>query len=355
MIHALIMAGGSGTRFWPLSRQAHPKQFLSIGGKQSLLRTTAERIVPLCGWENLLVVASSRYGRQIRSILPEMPRGNLVVEPRPRNTAPAIGLAAAHIYEKDPDAVMVVLPSDHIIRPPGRFRSLIRAACREARSGAIVTLGIIPSHPETGFGYIKAGEQLRKTGDIEVLEAMGFTEKPDLPTAMEYLQAGNYYWNSGMFIFKAETILRELQVNMPSFHRGLARAFGMKASARKQALEKLFARTKGISIDYAVMEKSTNMRVIPADLFWSDVGSWAALLEVENKNGNGSVIKGDVIDLSCQGSVIHAESRLVAAVGLKNMIVVETPDAVLVCPVDEAQGVRQVVDELKRRKRRKLL
>jgi len=353
--HVLIMAGGSGTRFWPLSRQSHPKQFLPIGGKQPLLRTTAERILPLCGWDNLWVVASGLHARHIHRILPEMPRRNLVLEPRPRNTAPAIGLAAAVLRERDPEAVVVVLPSDHIIKPPGKFRTIIRTACREARSGAIVTLGIVPNRPETGFGYIHAGRKLRSSGNLDVLEAEGFTEKPDLATAIEYLQSGDYYWNSGMFVFRADTILRELAVNLPAFHRGLERALALKGRRRQEAIRRLFARQQAISIDYAVMEKSTSIRVIPVSLFWSDVGSWAALPEVEALDNGGSVVNGDVIAINCQNSVLHAESRLLAAVGLQGMVVVETGDAVLVCPVTEAQEVKKVVEELRRRKRRRVL
>lgn len=355
MNHVLIIAGGSGTRFWPLSRQSHPKQFLPIGGKQPLLRTTAERIVPLCNWDNLAVVASQPHARHIRRILPEMPRRNLILEPRPRNTAPAIGLAAAILQERDPEAVIVVLPADHIIKPPGKFRSVIRTACRVARSGAIVTLGIVPTHPETGFGYIHAGRKLRSSGNLDVLDSEGFTEKPDLATAIEYLQNGNYYWNSGMFVFRADTILRELAINLPTFHRGLQRALELKGQQRREAIRRLFARQKAISIDYAVMEKSTNIRVIPVNLFWSDVGSWAALPEVAAKDTGGSVVSGDVIAINCQNSVLHAESRLLATVGLQDMVVVETADAVLVCPLTEAQQVKKVVEELRRRKRRRVL
>ncbi len=355
MIYSLIMAGGSGTRFWPLSRESLPKQFLPIGGQQPLLRSTAERVLPISGWEGILVVASKKHTPHIRRILPELPRQNLIVEPRPRNTAPAIGLGAATVAARDPEGVLVVLPSDHVIKPPGKFRSLIKAACVEARSGAMVTLGVVPSRPETGFGYIQTGKELGKSGGVAVFDVHGFTEKPDLPRAMGYLQSGSYYWNSGMFIFTAQAILQELAQHMPVLHRGLQRAFAGKVRERGAVLQRLFNRIEGESIDYGVMEKSSSIHMLPCDLFWSDVGSWAALPEVADLDESGSVIEGDVLNLNSQNCILHSEGRLVACVGLQDLVVVETPDAVLVSPVKEAQQVKRVVEELRRRKRKKNL
>ncbi|MBW1807523.1 MAG: mannose-1-phosphate guanylyltransferase [Deltaproteobacteria bacterium] len=355
MIHALIMAGGSGTRFWPLSREALPKQFLAIGGQQPLLRTTAERILPLCGWDGLWVVASKKHAKHIHRILPELPKKNMIIEPRPRNTAPAIGLGAATIANHDPEGMVVVLPSDHVIRPPAKFRKLIKAACTEAKSGAMVTLGVVPSRPETGFGYIQAGRKMRSVGGFEVFEVDGFTEKPDLPCAIEYLQAGSYYWNSGMFIFSVEAILREIQAHLPQLHRGLKNAMQAKVKNRPAIIKRLFGRIEGVSIDYGVMEKSSSIHVLPCDTFWSDVGSWAALPEVVKKDESGNVIEGDVLSIDSQNCVIHSEKRLVACVGVQDLVVVETPDAVLVCPINEAQQVKRVVQELRRLKRKKVL
>jgi len=355
MIHALIMAGGSGTRFWPLSRESQPKQFLPIGGKKPLLRATAERVLPLCGWEGIMVVASQKHSRNIHRILPELPKKNMIVEPRSRNTAPAIGLGAAHVAARDPEGTIIVLPSDHIIHPAGEFRKLLRAACQEAKSDAMVTLGVVPTHPETGFGYIHAGKKLHKVGGHDAFEVLGFTEKPDLPSAVEYLQSGSYYWNSGMFIFTVAAVLHELAVHMPQLHRGLERAMAAKRADRQGILKRLFGRIEGTSIDYGVMEKSSSIHVIPCYCAWSDVGSWAALPEVESRDESGSIIHGDVLDIDCQNCIVHSEGRLVACVGLQNMVVVETPDAVLVCPVGEAQQVKRIVGELRRRKRKKVL
>lgn len=355
MIHAMIMAGGSGTRFWPLSVEKKPKQFLPIGTREPLLRATAERILPLCGWNNLMVVASDKHRANIRRVLPDLPARNAVMEPRPRNTAPAIGLAAIEVLASDPDGILVVLPSDHIIRPPGKFRKLIRAAATEAKSGALVTLGVVPARPETGYGYIQAGRRLRQAGGSDVFEVLGFAEKPDLPRAQEYLSEGNYYWNSGMFIFRADAIMRAFGAHMPALHRGLQRALDAKRKDRPAIIKRLFDRIEPQSIDYGVMEKAGNIHMLPCDLAWSDVGSWAALPEVSKQDDSGNVIQGDVLALDSHGCVLYAEKRMLACVGLQDLVVVETPEAVMVCPLSEAQRVKQIVEELRRRKRKDVL
>jgi mannose-1-phosphate guanylyltransferase len=355
MIYTVIMAGGSGTRFWPLSREAMPKQFLAIGEPQPLLKATAERMLPLCGWEGLMVVASQKHMGPVKKILKNIRKDNLIVEPRPRNTAPAIGLAAAAIAARDPDGVMVVLPSDHIIRPSGQFRKLIRAAVSEAKTGSLVTLGVVPTRPETGYGYIQSGRELRSVGGSRVFEVEAFTEKPDLPRAQEFVKAGNYYWNSGMFIFKVSAVMRALASHMPELHTGLQRAYSANAKNRSGILKKLFNQIEGISIDYAVMEKASNIHMLPCSIQWSDVGSWAALPGVEKLDESGSVVAGDVLALDSHGCVLHSAGRLLACVGLQDMVVVETPEAVMVCPLKEAQRVKLLVEELRRRKRKDVL
>jgi mannose-1-phosphate guanylyltransferase len=351
MIHTVIMAGGSGTRFWPASRKKNPKQFLSIVGDESMLGQTAERLLPLCGWDRMNVVASGVHVAGIRRILPDMPRENLLLEPRPRNTAPAIGLAALEISMRDPDGIMVVLPADHIIRPPGKFRKLIRAAATVAREGTLVTLGVRPTRPATGYGYIRAGHKIRQVGANDVFGVQGFTEKPDHPQALKYLNAGNYFWNSGMFVFSAAAILQALAAHMPKLYSGLEQVRNAPKRSRKATLKKVFDRLKGVSIDYGVMEKAGNIQMLPCDVSWSDVGSWAALPEVIKPDANGNLCKGDVLAIDSQGCVLQADKRLVACVGVQNLVVVETPDAILVCPVGEAQSVKQIVEELKRKKR----
>ncbi|MBN2495317.1 MAG: mannose-1-phosphate guanylyltransferase [Deltaproteobacteria bacterium] len=346
------MAGGSGTRFWPLSRKSCPKQFLAIGGEaRSMLRATAERVLPLCGWERLLVVASRSHARPIRRILPELPAGNLLIEPCPRNTAPAVGLASLAVHMRDPDGYLAVLPSDHIIRPAGSFRGLLRAAFRAARSGALVTLGVRPTRAETGYGYIRVGTRLSEVHRKPVFDVRGFTEKPDRRRAAQYLRSGDYYWNSGMFIFRADAILGAVAAFMPGLHAGLEEIRHAPRRARRQVMERVFEQTESISIDYGVMEKSSEIVMLPWEHDWSDVGSWAALPGVLSCDRSGNTLEGDTLAVDCRGCVIRSSERLVSCVGLRDLIVVETADAVLVCPIDQAQAVRRIVEKLERQGR----
>ncbi len=360
MIHVVIMAGGSGTRFWPASRKAHPKQFLTIAGDESMLAQTAKRVLPLCGWERLYTVASPIHSRSIKKILPLIPKKNLLVEPIPKNTAPAIGLASVLINEKDPEAIITVLPADHVIHPAGRFRKLLRAAHRVAKTGAIVTLGVKPSRAETGYGYIHAmspgaKDPLAKVGVMDVFKVKRFVEKPDLATAKRYLKSGKYYWNSGMFVFSTKAILGAFERHMPSLHEGLMKIVDAPAKSRKTIMTKVFEDLESISIDYGVMEKASSIRMLPCDVFWSDVGCWDALAEVEKADAGGNVVSGDTLLIDSKGCVVQAKSRMVACVGCDDMVVVETKDAILVCPVDKAQDVRKIVAALRKSHRDDIL
>lgn len=359
MIHAVILAGGSGTRFWPSSRESRPKQFLTIEGSQTMLRTTIERVLPLCGWSRLWVSSSAKYRRLIKKIVPELPTGNLLLEPVAKNTAPAIGFAAVEISRVDPNGILIVLPSDHIVRPAAVFRRQLRSACKVARSGALVTIGIVPTRPETGYGYIHTGTKIADTlcaaAGADVFEVMDFVEKPDRPTAEDYLQAGCYSWNSGMFVFSARSILEAIAAYLPKLSDGLQEILATPRDASDRVVRRVFTRIEGISIDHGIMERCTNIRMVPSEFFWSDVGSWASLSEVLPQDKVGNVITGRVIAQDSQGCVLRAEKRLVACIGLQNMIVVETPDAVLVCPKDQAQRVRALGDEMRKRKWEKSL
>ena len=356
MIHVVIMAGGSGTRFWPASTKADPKQFLAIGSTDSMLSQTAQRVLSLCGWEGLHVVASDQHAQPIRGILPQMPKNNLIVEPSPRNTAPAIGLSALEVSLKDPQGVLVVLPADHIIKPAAEFQKLIKAACEAARAEeALVTLGVVPTRPETGYGYICSGEKVSVVAQTDVFRVEGFREKPDRKTAQEYLKAGNYYWNSGMFVFSAQAILNAIEAHMPRLSHLLTQMKTADEAARRRVLEEQFPQVEAISIDYAVMEKATNIRMLPCNLSWNDVGSWAALPDVLEHDAFDNVCLGDTLLIDSRGCVIQSNRRLVACVGMEDVIVVETDKAVLVCPKDRAQDVKKIVETLKEQKRDELL
>ncbi len=348
MIHAVIMAGGSGTRFWPVSRKTHPKQFLSIAGHDSMLAQTAARVLPLCGWERIYTVSSPLHSRSIRKILPSMPKRNLLLEPMPRNTAPAIGLAAALIDERDRQAMMVVLPADHVIHPAGRFRKLLRAAAKVAKDGALVTLGVKPNRPETGYGYIHAPSATSKLSGVDVFKVKRFVEKPDLPTARRYLKSGKYYWNSGMFVFSTKAILHAIAQHMPLLHKGLMQIMDAPVKRRRAVMTRVFDGLDSTSIDYGVMEKASSIQMLPCDVFWSDVGSWAALSEVTKTDAQGNIVSGDALVIDSKGCVVQAKSRTVACVGCDDMVVVETADAILVCPVEKAQDVRKVVAALRK-------
>ncbi len=354
-MYAVVMAGGSGTRFWPLSREKMPKQLLKIGGEDTLIRETVARVLQLVRIEDVFIVTNPGLadviGYQLSTKFNRPWDGNVILEPEAKNTAPALGLAALHLERMDPEAVMIVLAADHSIRKTDDFLNVLRKAGEAARHGYLVTLGIKPDRPETGYGYIKSGEQCRESGIEGVCKVQAFVEKPNVETAKEYLKKGGYYWNSGMFVWKVSTLLGEIAKCQPALHQGLVeirKSIGTDKEA--EVVKAVFKKLESISIDYAVMEKTDLAAVIPADIGWSDVGSWTALDEVSGKDAAGNVISGNVIDIGSRDSIIYAEKRLVATIGLKDAVVVDTPDATLVCSKERAQDVKKVVDELKKRK-----
>lgn len=356
-VHAVILAGGSGSRLWPLSRKHLPKQFLVLDGKASLLQTTINRLSPTINAENVLIVTQEALakGEAYHALLPY----KALYEPIGRNTAPAIALAAAYLMEEGADPVMVVLPADHIIKNEVRFREHLGTAIQAAQSGKLVTFGIQPTRPDTGFGYIKArrSSPLEKgvpggtCGINEIYEVDRFTEKPDLVTAERFLKEGDYYWNSGIFVWRASVILAEIQRYLPAVHQIIQNILAeSRASATfQQAVEQHFAAMPSISIDYGVLEKSDRVSLIPCDIGWNDVGSWQAVHDISPKDEYGNVLQGNVIAVDCRNSLIRAEKRLVAAIGVEDLCVVETADAVLITKSDQTQRVREVVDELQQR------
>lgn len=357
-MYAVIMAGGSGTRFWPLSRRLRPKQFLSIGTERPLIVETVERLAPLVTAEQVMVVAGEHHAASIRRLLPELPDGALLVEPCARNTAPCIGLAALHIARTDPDAVMAVLPADHHIGDPDGFRRVMAAAAERAALGEIVTLGIRPTRPETGYGYIhydRSDTCLSGQG-VEICTVNRFVEKPPRDVAERYLSDGGYLWNSGMFFFTAKRILADIERLLPGLHQALVRiGEAIGTDAYDAVLSAQFNAVNSVSIDYGVMEHAEQVRVVPADFGWNDVGHWAALADFAEPDRDGNVVTGDAILVDAANNIVHAGHRAVAIVGARDLVVVATEDAVLVCPRDRAQDVRRVVDQLKKAGRKELL
>jgi mannose-1-phosphate guanylyltransferase len=349
--YALILAGGGGTRLWPASRRSRPKQFLQLGGEESLLEATFRRAAAVFGVERTLVVTAADQAASVRAALPPLPPDNVVAEPAARNTAAAVGLGAAAVARRAGEsAVLAVLPSDHHIGDERAFGDVLAAAIEGARAG-IVTIGIKPSHPETGYGYLEIGAP----AGGRLFEVAAFVEKPDEATARRYVESGAYLWNSGMFFFTAGRLLAEARAHLPALGQlldALVRAADFEAEAAR-----IYPAAPSISIDYGIMEKTSGIRLVPGDFGWNDVGSWAALSAMRARDAAGNVTSGAVLAVDTRGSVVVSEpgAPLAGVVGLDDVVVVVTPDAVLVAAKDRAQDVRKIVEALRVRGRDDLL
>jgi mannose-1-phosphate guanylyltransferase len=352
---ALILGGGSGTRLWPQSRRARPKQLLSLGAPESLLAAAARRAQALVGLERTLVVTAADQEAAVRRALPDLPAANIIAEPVARNTAAAVGLGAIHAERRGgAEAVIAVLPADPFIGDEATFERLVRLAFGEARS-AIVTIGVRPTHPETGFGYIRLGAGRVATGPDAVHEVGAFVEKPDRPTAERYLASGEYLWNSGMFFLTAGRMRDEARRHLPGLGTLLDAAVAAPDPAAVIAAG--YAGVPSISIDHGIMEKASGLRVVPGEFGWNDVGSWAAVTALRVPDARGNVVLGGATLIDGDGSVVVADegAPFVGVVGARDLVVVATRDAVLVIPKDRAQDVRQIVDALQKTGRTDLL
>ena len=357
-VYAVIMAGGGGTRFWPWSRQMRPKQVLPILSARTMIRETVDRILPLVPPERILIVTSRSQARQLHREVDRIPPENLLLEPEGKNTAPCLGLAAVHVQRKNPEAVLIVLPADHYIGSPEKFlRTLRRAAEFASRRNYLITLGITPTGPETGYGYIQKGPVLGRVRETEVLRAKAFQEKPTLPKAQTYLRRGDFLWNSGMFIWRVGVFLKALEKCLPRLHRDMQE---LKSSIGKRGerrvLGRVYSQSPSISVDNGVLEKAPNVALIEARFGWSDVGSWAVMWNLWPKDPAGNVCilggkrgESEVLVLDSSGCLVRGEKSFIAVLGLKDTIVVEAGDAILVCPRDRSQDVRRILQELKER------
>lgn len=352
-LYAIILAGGSGTRLWPRSRTRHPKQLLDLLSERTMLQETYDRVIPLVPPENVFVITSWRYVEDVHAQLPYIPESQIIGEAEGRGTAPPVALAALLLRERDPDAITFILPADHVLGNSHLFRAALVAAADVANDNYLVTLGVKPTFAETGYGYIKAGEPLPDAQGMKVLQVERFLEKPDLETAEKFLAGGNYFWNSGIFIWRGEKILQEFQAHMPRLYAQLEAMVreGLDAPSFSQSWHALQNET----IDYGIMEHAKQVAVIPLDAGWSDVGSWTALFDLMERDSANNAVLGDHIGVGTQGSLIYTNKRLVATIGLEDMIVIDTDDALLICPKDRAQDVKKIVDELKRRQAHKYL
>lgn len=344
---ALIMAGGRGERFWPKSRRNLPKQFLSLTGDgKTMIQLTVERILPLVDMEDIYIATNRDYKALVQEQLPELPEENILCEPIGRNTAPCIGLGAIHISNKYDDAVMMVLPSDHLIKYNQMFIHTLTQGCDLAEKGPnLVTIGITPDYPETGYGYIKF---IPEQTDGHAYAVDRFVEKPNLEVAKEYLATEQYLWNSGMFIWKVSTILNNFKKFMPVVYNGLQvikSAIGTEE--QESVLETEFTSFPSESIDYGIMEKAQNIYILPGTFGWDDVGSWLAVGRIRKSNEHGNVVNGNIITVGTKNCIIEGDKKLIATVGLEDLIIVDTPDATLICDKNSAGDIKKVLENLK--------
>ncbi len=346
--HALIMAGGIGSRLWPRSRIEHPKQFLDLTGDLTMLQQAQHRIRPIILPEHTFVATNQRYVDIVGRQLPELPRPNILGEPVGRGTAAAVGFAAIHIRQHNPDAVMAVLTGDHLIKKVDVFQQVLDAAAQSANKGWLVTLGIKPGYPETGYGYIERGEHLTAINGHEVVEVARFVEKPNYARAEVYLKSGNYAWNSGMFIWRVDRILEEMAAQMPALYAGLVKIEqSLGTPQADETLARVFPQLPNQTIDYGIMENAEKVAMLPVDIGWNDVGSWSAVYDVLPRDPRNNAVVGSHISPDTKNSLVYSPKRLVATIGLDDVVIVDTDDVLLVCPRSRSQEVKKIVDMLK--------
>lgn len=344
--YGIIMAGGGGTRFWPLSREKLPKQLLNLTGNGLMINETIERIEPVISTENIFIVTNGKQMELMESSVGlSIAKDHILSEPMARNTAACIGYAAFEILKKYGDGIMCIFPADHYIKNTDKFNEVLKEAIYEAETNdTLVTIGIKPTFSSTGYGYIRYDEQSTDT----VKDVLEFIEKPNLEKAKKYLESGNYVWNSGMFVWKASTILENYKRFLPKVYNNLEIiSKSMNTPSEKETIEKIYPSIPSISIDYGVMERSDDVKVLTGDFGWNDVGSWDTLGLLYDMDENGNVIKGEQINLETTNCISYSNDRLIATIGVNNLIIVETEDAILVCDKDKAQDVKKVVDMLK--------
>ncbi|MBN2601610.1 MAG: mannose-1-phosphate guanylyltransferase [Candidatus Marinimicrobia bacterium] len=349
-MYAVIMAGGVGKRFWPRSRKDRPKQFLDIVSDQSMLRLTYERMKKLTEERKIYVVAGQNLAEKVFQELPELPERNLIVEPSGKNTAPCIGLAATTIIQKDPNAVMGVFPADHLIVGTKAFKKAVENGVQFARDHvALITFGITPTRPATGYGYIQYSKKDAVYKD-SIYKVKTFAEKPNQATAQRFLESGEFLWNSGMFIWKAENILNALRLFLPETYESLQNiGQAIDTSQYPNILKKQWATIHGNSIDYGVMEKAKNVYVVQGSFDWSDVGSWDAVYEIKKKDKNGNVIIGEVVPIDTENSYIYSRKHLISTIGVKDLIIIQSKNSTLIVSRHDTERVKDLVDFLERK------
>jgi mannose-1-phosphate guanylyltransferase len=355
-MYVVIMAGGKGTRFWPRSRTSFPKQLLDITGGRTMIQETVNRLLPLVSIEKVLVVTNIKQVNDLKLQLPDMPERNIIVEPVGRNTAPCICLASTRVLREDPEEIMAVLPADHYIGDAEGFCTCLEKAAEVARiSSSLITIGVSPRMPETGYGYIQFnGQDWKNIKGVHRVEH--FHEKPELKQAEKFLKQGNFLWNSGMFVWKAADILNEIENHLPDMFKNIASVDKFWDTPDiDEAIASAYKSIESISIDYGVLEKSANVLVMKADFGWNDIGSWSAVHDISQKDKDLNTLRGDVIAIDSKDIFVYSPKKLTAVVGLRDVIVVETDDALLVCDRHRAQDVRKVVEILEQKGKKEYL
>ncbi|MBN1348862.1 mannose-1-phosphate guanylyltransferase [candidate division KSB1 bacterium] len=350
-MYFVIMAGGEGTRFWPRSRIKTPKQLLKLIGERTMLQSAVDRLEGMYTADNLYVVCTVHQKERIQEQLPFLNTNNLIIEPKSKNTAPCIGLSAILLQQKDPDDVMVVLPSDHVIQNDAAFRQNIREAVElAAKTDCLITIGIEPRYPATAFGYIQLDGMFDETSSICAYKVKTFAEKPDIQTAALFLKSGDFLWNSGIFVWKVSTILNAIKESLPELYHDLEKIrSSLGTREQDEAIHKVYCQIKAISIDYGVMEHAKNVIALRGYFDWRDIGGWDELYDVSAKDENNNAIHGECMTKDVSGCLIDSTEKLVACIDVHDLIIVDTSDALLICPRNKAQQVKDVVDIMKRR------
>lgn len=351
-MYCVILAGGSGTRFWPRSREERSKQFLSILGKQSLIKNTLKRCHNLINYQNIFIVAKKSQKTMLEAHIPQVPQENRLYEPLGKNTAPCIGLAALFIQKKDKNGVMMVTPSDHLIRKVSQFKKTMLRADELAKSkSALITVGISPNRPATGYGYIQTDVEVNEMDEIKTYKIKTFAEKPNIETAIRFLQSGDFYWNSGIFIFKASVYLKMVEEFLPEMYDGLME---IKKSIGKpeyeEVLNRVYQQIRSISIDYGIMEKAKNVYMIEGNFVWSDLGSWEQVYKLSDKDQDGNRVEGNVVLIDTQNSYVYNDKGVVAVLGLDNVVVIHEGGATLVCKRERSEEVKSIIERLRSKK-----
>lgn len=346
---AVIMAGGRGERFWPRSRTAKPKQFLNLIGDKTMLQLAVERVEGLVGTAGTYIVAGAEFKDIILEQVPHLPEGNVIIEPFGRDTAAAIGLAALVLGRDKPREVMIVLPADHYVGNVSRFREVLKGATAAAERGEhIVTLGIEPNRPETGYGYIQRGKLFDTFAGVPAYRAERFLEKPGYDRALEFVSSGDYLWNSGMFIWRVDLIFKLMEKHIPQMAKGLKEVAGTVDTERyPEVLERVYSELPRLSVDYGILERADNVLVMPGDFGWDDIGSWTALARYADKDGSGNVLEGEGVLIDTRETYVFSPGKIAAVLGVEDLLIVNEKDSLLVCPRSRAQEIKRVVQALK--------